>query len=546
MAVFRPPLWRRISQIFFLALFVGLLAFTSLRPTRGGAGEIGLHAPVRLFFEWDPLVALSNALAGHALYRGLLWSLLILVPTILLGRFFCGWICPMGTLQHWIGSMPSESKRGKQRIESNRYKRWQTTKYVVLLAGLVAACFGSMAVGWLDPFSLLVRSVGLSLLPAFNFAARAVFTPMEQSHVTAIKVAGHALHSGLQATILDFRQAHFGQGLVLGLLFLIILAASLRVTRLWCRLLCPLGALLGAVSRFSIFGLHKDAEKCNKCNRCLLHCQGGDDPIGGARWHKSECLMCMNCVPACPEHALSFRFFRKENEVASPDLSRRKTLTGLAAGAAAVPLMRANTGLGKGRHDRLLRPPGSLDETDFLSRCIRCGECMKVCPNNSLHPTLDQAGLEGLWTPMLVPRIGYCEPSCVLCSEACPTGAIWQITPKEKGWVVGVGAQQTQPIRLGTAFYDRGRCLPWAEATECIVCEEWCPVSPKAIYVEEADVIDSEGNTKRLKQPRVDPSRCVGCGACEYACPLQERPAVYVTSIGESRSPSSQILLNRR
>ena len=88
---------------------------------------------------------------------------------------------------------------------------------------------------------------------------------------------------------------------------------------------------------------------------------------------------------------------------------------------------------------------------------------MKVCPNIALHPTLDQAGLEGLWTPVLVPRIGYCEPSCVMCSEVCPTGAIWQITPKEKGWVVGVG-QQSQPIRLGTAFYDRGRCLPWAMA----------------------------------------------------------------------------------
>jgi formate hydrogenlyase subunit 6/NADH:ubiquinone oxidoreductase subunit I len=96
----------------------------------------------------------------------------------------------------------------------------------------------------------------------------------------------------------------------------------------------------------------------------------------------------------------------------------------------------------------------------------------------------------------------------------CPTGAIWQITPKEKGWVVGVG-QQGQPVRLGTAFYDRGRCLPWAMATECIVCEEWCPVSPKAIYVQEAQVVDSEGNTKTLKQPRIDPSRCVGCGACE-------------------------------
>jgi polyferredoxin len=537
------PALRRASQVFFLLLFLALLVFTSLRPS-SSTGDIHMRTPVRLFFEWDPLVAISNALAAHALYRGLLWCLVILVPTLLLGRFFCGWICPMGTLQHWIGNMPSEAKRGKQRIESNRYKRWQTVKYVVLIAGLVAATFGSMAIGWLDPFSLLVRSIGLSLLPAFNFAVRAGLTPLEHSPVAAIRFTGESLHTVLQALVLDFRQTHFSQSLILGILFLAILAASLRVTRLWCRSICPLGALLGALSRWSIFGLHKDPASCDKCNRCLLHCQGGDDPIGGAAWRKSECLMCMNCVGSCPHNSLEFRFFRNEREVASPDIGRRKTITGLAAGVAIVPLMRANTGLGKGRHDLLLRPPGSLDEEAFLSRCIRCGECMKVCPNNSLHPTLDQAGLEGLWTPTLVPRIGYCEPSCVLCSEACPTGAIWQITAREKGWVVDVGAQN-HPIRLGTAFYDRGRCLPWAEATECIVCEEWCPVSPKAIYVEEAEVIDSAGRTKTLKQPRIDPSRCVGCGACEYACPLQDRPAVYVTSIGESRSPNSQILLTR-
>ncbi len=538
--------WRRISQILFLLLFLLLLVFTALRAMPGTTSDIHVRGPVRLFFEWDPLVALTNALASHALYRGLLWSLIILVPTLFLGRFFCGWICPMGTLQHFVGGWKSEAKRGKQRIESNRYQRWQTIKYVVLLAGLVAAAFGSMVIGWLDPFSLLVRSIGLSLLPAFNYLVRAVLTPMETSHIAAVRTAGGIIHTVLGAFLLEFRQAHFTQGVFLGVLFLVILAASLRVTRFWCRSICPLGALLGAVSRWSVLGLHKDPERCNNCNRCLLHCQGGDDPIGGVPWRKSECLMCMNCVGSCPEAALSFRFFRKEKEVASPDLGRRRTVTGIAAGAVAVPLLRANTGLAKSRNERLLRPPGALDEPDFLSRCIRCGECMKVCPNNALQPTLTEAGLEGLWTPTLAPRIGYCEPSCVLCSEVCPTGAIWQITPKEKGWVVGVGAAQNQPIRLGTAFYDRGRCLPWAMATDCIVCEEWCPVSPKAIYVQEADVVDTAGNTKKLKQPRVDPSRCVGCGACEYACPLQDRPAVYVTSIGESRSPSSQILLTRK
>src|SRR5215469_14992004 len=156
----RLPLLRRLAQIFFLLVFLALLVLTTIRPNSAGSGDIHIRGPVRMFFILDPLVAISNALATHALYRGLIWSLVILLPTFFVGRFFCGWICPMGTLQHLIGSAPSEAKRGKQRIESNRYKRWQTVKYVILLAGLVAAAFGSMVIGTLDPLSLLVRSVG--------------------------------------------------------------------------------------------------------------------------------------------------------------------------------------------------------------------------------------------------------------------------------------------------------------------------------------------------------------------------------------------------
>lgn len=247
------------------------------------------------------------------------------------------------------------------------------------------------------------------------------------------------------------------------------------------------------------------------------------------------------------EPGIRFRFFPgTPTTIESPSLQRRRALAGVAAGAALLPILRTQPGLAAARDSRLIRPPGSLDEAGFLARCIRCGACMKACPNNALQPAWGEAELEGLWTPVVVPRIGYCEPSCTLCGQVCPTGAIWEITLAEKAWLPASAAQGAQPIRLGTAFYDRGRCLPWAMATECIVCEEWCPTSPKAIYLRPAEVVDGMGNAKSVRQPFVSPERCVGCGACEFACPVKDQPAIHVASIGESRSRANQILLNRQ
>jgi polyferredoxin len=492
------PRLRRLSQTLFLGLFLVLLCEPAFRGS----------SP---FLKTDPLVAFASALATHALYRGLLWSLAILVPTLVLGRFFCGWICPLGSLHHLFGSVQLGKKSGRQRLASNRYQPWQTFKYYLLFALLLTALWGSALAGILDPIALAVRSFALALVPA---ATR-----------------GHT-----------FRQAF-----PLGAIFLLVLATNLLATRLWCRALCPLGALLGLASRWSILGLRKAPADCADCNRCLLHCQGGDDPIPGAPWRKSECILCMNCVAACPEGGVQFRFFppaERPAAIEGADLKRRHVLAGLAAGAVTVPLLRANTGLSSEPHERRIRPPAALDEMQFLARCIRCGECMKVCPNNALHSAFTEAGWEGIWTPVLAPRVGYCEPSCTLCGEVCPTGAIWEFTLKEKAWT-GAPEAGVQPIRLGTAFYDRGRCLPWAMATDCIVCEEWCPTSPKAVYLLPAEVTDAGGSSRQVRQPYIDPAHCVGCGACEFACPVRDRPAVYVTSVGESRSKANQILLQR-
>jgi len=560
MSASKLPKLRRASQIVFLGLFLLHLLETEFRGSlKGAPGDIRLPIPYPgIFVLSDPLVAIINALASRALYPRLLWSLTILLPTLFLGRFFCGWICPLGTLNHFFGNLKSEKKRGLQWIESNRYKKWQTTKFYILAALLVSSVFGVVTLAVMDPISLLIRSLTVSVLPGLNLAGNALLDSLYQSNNGFLAVIGHVLQLLLRATILSFRQPHFRQVFFVGLIFVALLALNLRVTRFWCRALCPLGALLGVVSRWSILGIEKCATDCEDCNRCLLHCQGGDDPIPGTKWRKAECHLCFNCVGDCPKGGIKFKFFpspvlehgrdgRATTEI-GPQLQRRKLLTSVAVGAALLPVLRSGASFSAEGKPRLIRPPGSLAESDFLARCVRCGECMKVCPNNALHPALTQAGLEGIWSPVLVPRIGYCEPSCTLCGQVCPTGAIWEITSAQKAWLPASAQKDSKPVkpvRLGTAFYDRGRCLPWAMATECIVCEEWCPTSPKAIYLVKAEVIDSAGAPKQVRQPYVDPNRCVGCGACEFACPVKDQPAVYVTSIGESRSTTNQILLQR-
>jgi ferredoxin len=158
---------------------------------------------------------------------------------------------------------------------------------------------------------------------------------------------------------------------------------------------------------------------------------------------------------------------------------------------------------------------------------------MKVCPTNAIHPASLEGGFEGLWTPVMVTSLGYCDYECNLCSQVCPTHAIRQIEVAEK-----------QKIKIGLAYINRSRCLPWAYSKTCIVCEEHCPTPKKAIWFEEVEVRNIQGEKLTVKQPRVDPELCIGCGICEVKCPVKAPAAVRVTSVGETRNPENQILLS--
>jgi formate hydrogenlyase subunit 6/NADH:ubiquinone oxidoreductase subunit I len=300
--------------------------------------------------------------------------------------------------------------------------------------------------------------------------------------------------------------------------------------------LCPLGALLGILSRFAWWRIERDPEACRGCDRCRAHCEGAADPHD--RLRKAECLVCLNCIEECPEGALSFAWLPpQQHEVTAPDVTRRRLLFGGLTGLLFVPF--ARTG-GKTKRDfssRVIRPPGAVEELEFLERCLKCEQCARVCPTNVIQPALFESGVEGLWTPVLNFRIGHCQLHCTACGQVCPSGAIQRISISEK-----LGRDEfadVGPVILGTAHIDPGRCLPHSKNTPCVVCEEVCPTSPKAIYGERVRRTGPDGEPRELSVPRIDIERCIGCGICENACPvIGDRRAIYVTAEGESRSRS--------
>ncbi len=542
---------RRLMQAGMLGLFLYFLFQTGFRGSFTSAdARVRLPLPVEAFLLADPFVAAMTLLSTHTIYRGLLWSVGLLGLTLVFGRVFCGWICPFGTLHHFFGWIfPSRYGKGNKRVESNKTHVRQRVKYYLLYAFLAAAATGSAIGGLFDPICIAVRAIGLSVIPAAQYIAAFINGAASATGVRAIQGMSDGGQDFLAGTVWQSKQFYFHQTWFIGALLIAILFMNRFVPRFWCRVLCPLGAFLGVFARFALFGMEKDHAKCTDCNLCLVHCQGADSPQGGVKWRQDECHMCLNCETACPEDVIKFRFLpNRRSAIVAPDTTRRTALATAAAGAALLPVTRVADVIDQNYDHRVIRPPGSVGEKEFLERCIRCAECMKVCPNNALHPAFFEAGVEGIWTPILIPRIGYCEHSCVLCGQVCPTGAIQKITEEQK---LGVGQKA---ISIGTAFYDLGRCLPWAMSTPCIVCEEFCPTSPKAIWVEEATVpkrlpIAPEGGGEpamesvKVQRPHVDPSLCIGCGACEKVCPVQDKPAVYVTSVGESRSKTNVILL---
>jgi polyferredoxin len=509
---------RRLSQCVFLLLFLFLFIQTESK----GADELGY--PVKFFLDFNPLILITTFFSSHTIQKSFYLSLIIVVATVILGRVFCGWICPLGTLNNVAGSL-------KKNISVDLKRNWFRVKYYILIILLISSLFTLQLVGIVDPISLLIRSLSISIYPLFNYATRSAFDMIYGLNPAGLVNISESVYGVLKRTVLSFNQPYFYQSAFIGLILIVILGLNFVEKRFWCRHLCPLGALLGILSRFSILK-RSVGEGCNECGACNTVCQGRANPDNNQKWLITECMYCWNCDDICPQNAVSFGFGIKSHGVGI-DLGRRQVMSSIFTGMISVPLLRVTPLSSRNiLTPRLIRPPGALEEKEFLKRCVKCGECMKVCLTNGLQPTFLEAGFEGIWSPMLVPKIGYCEYRCTLCGQVCPTGAIKEVPLKDK-----------INIKIGLAMIDKNRCLPYAHAIPCIVCEEVCPTLKKAVWFENNRVIDREGREKIIQQPRVDLELCIGCGICETKCPVKSQPAIYVTSVGESRSEENRLLL---
>jgi formate hydrogenlyase subunit 6/NADH:ubiquinone oxidoreductase subunit I len=511
---------RQAAQVIFFAFFVYLL-FAALQR------HVALPF-VDIFFRFNPLSGLTAMIAAGGWIPRLGLGLVTLGLTLVLGRVWCGWICPMGTLLEWL-RFPGAARRAPRLPEFLRL-----VKYFLLFVILTMALFGSLTLLILDPMALLTRVMTAVVLPALNHGFNAVMTALYP--IGPLQGVLSGIDGVLRGAVLPVKQPVFLGSALIALLFAAIVGLNALADRFWCRYLCPLGGMLALVSKVSLFRPIIGGA-CTSCGVCGPACPvGAISSVGhGDRTESpsyrviaAECIMCLDCLAACPHGAIDFApaLARRDDEPEvrrwpAPaekgfDPSRRQLLSALGAGAAGVLV--ARTGARAAQPDPfLLRPPGVTDEAEFLSRCLRCTQCMKVCPTVGLQPTLFEAGLEGVWTPRLTPRLGYCNYGCNACGQVCPSQAIPALPLAEK-------RQQV----MGQATIDHSRCLPWAEGVPCIVCEEMCPVPEKAIQLEEVTVANALGEMVTVQRPHVVSQRCIGCGICEYQCPVAGEAAIRV------------------
>jgi MauM/NapG family ferredoxin protein len=502
--------FRRISQAVTFGLFLVLFFFTIY--------PYAETVPVEFFSQLDPLIAAVSMIAGRAFIATMVWAAVIIVATFIIGRFFCGYVCPLGTMIDLFDHILFRKKHKKESLEQ---KPNRNVKYFILIGVLAASLLGANLLHFFSPLAIAPRVMALVVFPPLMW--------LVNSGIDLVRPL--LTFAGLDNLAqVSFKNLYFYGSIGTLVLFLFIIVSSYWRRRFWCRYICPTGAFLSIFSRFGIIKLKVDREKCNACNACINKC---DMKAIDEKTHLpvlSECTLCGDCLPACKQDASSIGVtgFNLRGGDAALNVGRRQFMYSAGAGLATASVLKTGIHSKHNINGRYIRPPGSLPEKDFLARCVRCGECMKVCKTNGLQPSILEAGIDGFYTPHLVPRHGGCEEKCNMCGHVCPTEAIRPLPLEEKRFV-----------KIGTAVIDRRRCIAWEQMKLCLICDEICPYDAIEFRIVKDDI-------GTLKRPFVLEDKCVGCGLCEQKCPVYGRGAIEVFSIGEERKKSGSYITEQK
>jgi len=442
----------------------------------------------------DPIWHIIGFIEKRPITFHLIIFVLIIIATLFLGRFFCYYVCPLGSSLDLFAKIKGFAKKhGILPPSKAKALEIPHLNSVIFVAIVVAAVMGLNLAHLTSPVSISSALFGLFLSP-----------------------------------IKWFKRGYLNPWLHLFFLLLPFLLAQ-KSHRTWCIHICPTGWLLGFIS--SIGGLRLIfSEACNSCGKCQYICTMNAIETNERKAIKAnQCHLCLLCIENCPQHAIKFeKLTLGEGLIGSATLGeftkeRRQFLLGGLFGLA-ISGVATQKGVFRGDYIRsimpndLIRPPGALPEQTFELLCVRCGLCMANCPSNTLQPLGFQNGVLSLFTPVLVPRIGACYPDCNLCGEICPTGAIRKLDLVEKQWA-----------KVGTAVITKERCIAWEWEKRCLVCDEACPYD--AITMVEISGI-------KVLVPIVVESRCNGCGACEMSCPVYPQKAIQISPMGEIRLAS--------
>ncbi len=433
------------------------------------------------------------ALAGGAFAAVALGGLLLL--TLLCGRVYCSVVCPLGIFQDIVARLRRRSSAPLRFAPENKFVR-----YGVLAAALLAIALGATGVAstLFDPYSHFGRiaaTLGRPLVIAANNGLVPVAQALDSQAIYRVPLTIPPLALVLFATAIT----------------VVIVSLAVWRGRLYCNTLCPVGTVLGLLSRVSAFRVAIDRSACTKCADCLRACKAQCIDLRTGSVDASRCVACANCLGACAHGGIRYRFAWRRSAPRAPNSERRAVV----AGALLLPPLAALESVAPTTAPArrpAIAPPGAQSVERLLDRCTGCQLCVSACPTGVLQPAVLDYGWTGFAKPQLDFNRAFCNFDCHRCGEVCPTSAISLLELADK-----------RLTSIGTAKFERTRCIVETDGTDCAACSEHCPT--KAV-----DTIPFRNN---LRLPQVKEELCIGCGACEFACPVRPERAITVTTRSE-------------